>query len=79
MAKHLRKNQAFFPISEVEPLLLQQMSKMSMIYGELEEISKINIFSEWVRNQIFGDLIKNNNLRKKQKYFTTSFWLKLFS
>ena len=67
MAKHLRKNQAFFPISEVEPLLLQQMSKMSMIYGELEEISKINIFSEWVRNQIFGDLIKNNNLRKKNR------------
>ena len=51
----------------MEPLLLQQMSKMSMIYGELEEISKINIFSEWVRNQIFGDLIKNNNLRKKNR------------
>ena len=48
----------------MEPLLLQQMSKMSMIYGELEEISKINIFSEWVRNQIFGDLI---NLRKKNR------------
>ena len=53
----------------MEPLLLQQMSKMSMIYGELEEISKINIFSEWVRNQIFGDLIKNNNLRKKTEIF----------
>ena len=59
----MKKILPFSPISEVETLLLhlRQMSKMSTIYGELEEISKINIFSEWVRNQIFGDLIKNNN------------------